>query len=130
MRTFSHAGRVLGDLEQRVMDLLWRQTSPVSVRDAMRRLGGKLAYTTVMTTLDRLYKKGLLARQKEGNAFVYWPAMTRDDVHRRIVEETVSGLLKKSSAPVLTAFVDAAVKVDADNLARLEQILARHRRGK
>jgi len=112
------------------MELVWLQTSPISVRDVMRRLGGKLAYTTVMTTLDRLYKKGFLGRQKDGNAFVYWPAMTRDDVHRRIVEETVSGLLKKSTAPVLSAFVDVAVKVDEANLARLEQILAKHRRPK
>ncbi len=130
MRTFSQAARVLGALEERLMELLWQAPAPVAVRDAVRRLGGKLAYTTVMTTLDRLYKKGLLARQKEGNAFLYRPAMTRDEYHRRIVEETVSGLIEKSAVPVLNAFVDVAVGIDEANLARLERVLAKHRRGK
>ena len=130
MRTFSQAARVLGALEERVMDLMWKQDEPLAVRDVVRELHAKLAYTTLMTTLDRLFKKGLLARQKEGNAFVYWPAMSRDDYHRRIVEETVAGLIEKSAGPVLSAFVDVAVSIDEDNLARLEGVLARHRRGK
>ena len=112
------------------MDLMWKQDEPLAVRDVVRKLHAKLAYTTLMTTLDRLFKKGLLARQKEGNAFVYWPAMSRDDYHRRIVEETVAGLIEKSAGPVLSAFVDVAVSIDEDNLARLEGVLARHRRGK
>lgn len=130
MRTFSQAARVLGTLEERLMDLLWLETGPVAVRDVVRQLRGELAYTTVMTTLDRLYKKGLLTRQKEGNAFIYQPAMTRDQYHRRIVEETVSGLLEKSAGPVLSAFVDVAVSLDGENLKRLERVLANHRRKK
>jgi predicted transcriptional regulator len=128
MRTFSQASRVLGVLEERLMELMWEQPEPLAVRDVVRRLGGKLAYTTVMTTLDRLFKKKLLTRQKDGNAFVYLPAMTRDDYHRRIVEETVAGLLEKSAGPVVSAFVDVAVALDGDNLARLVRALARPRR--
>jgi len=110
------------------MELIWSAGEPVSVRDVVDRLDQELAYTTVMTTLDRLYKKGLLARDKDGNAFWYRAAMTRDQYHRRIVEETVSGLLEKSAGPVLAAFVDVAVSLDGENLARLERALARHRR--
>lgn len=118
----------LGALEERVMELLWRR-GPTSVRDAVQALrGGKLAYTTLMTTLDRLYKKGLLARSKDGLAFVYRPAMTRDEHHRWIVESTVSGLLAENSDPVLAAFVDAAADVDDKNLARLERLIAERRR--
>lgn len=130
MRTFSQAARVLGTLEERLMDLLWLEPGPVAVREVVRQLRGELAYTTVMTTLDRLYKKGLLTRQKERTAFLYQPAMTRDQYHRRIVEETVSGLLEKSAGPVLSAFVDVAVSIDGANLARLERVLAKHRRKK
>ena len=113
------------------MEILW-DAGPLAVREVSRRLSKKtpLAYTTVMTTLDRLYKKGLLVREKEGNAFIYSPAMTRDDYHRRIVEETVSGLIEKSAGPVLAAFVDVAVGIDEENLTRLERLLAKHRRGK
>lgn len=112
------------------MEVIWEAGEPLAVRDAMKRLDAGLAYTTVMTTLDRLHKKKLLARRKDGNAFVYRPAMTRDDYHRRIVEETLSGLLEKSAGPVLNAFVDVAVGLDEENLERLEALIARHRSGK
>lgn len=109
------------------MGILW-EDHPASVRDVARRLGGKLAYTTVMTTLDRLHKKGLLARDKDGNAFLYRPALSRDEFHRRLVEATVHELLEKSADPVLAGFVDAAAAVDADNLERLERLIAERRR--
>lgn len=130
MRTFDHGGRYLGTLEERLMEVLWR-SGPLPVRDVCARLKGKpvLAYTTVMTTLDRLFKKGLLARVKDGNAFVYQPALSRDDYRRRIVESTVSGLMRASDAnPVLAAFVDAAAEVDEDNLSRLEALIAERRK--
>lgn len=111
------------------MELLW-SSGAVAVRDVVRQLGGKLAYTTVMTTLDRLFKKGLLARAKEGNAFVYEPALSRDEYHRCIVEATVGGLLAKSAAPVLAGFVDAAATSDARNLSRLERLIAERRKGR
>ena len=113
------------------MDVLWR-SGPLAVREVCAKLEGKpaLAYTTVMTTLDRLFKKGLLARTKDGNAFVYQPALTRDDYRRRIVESTVSGLMARSADadPVLAAFVDAAAEVDEENLSRLEALIAERRK--
>lgn len=131
VRTFAEAGRVLGALEERVMDILWSEAeSSLAVREVWGRLRSDLAYTTVMTTLDRLYKKGLLARRRSGNAFVYRPAMSRDDYHRRIVEETVTGLLARSTDPVLAAFVDVAAGIDEENLARLTKLIAERRRQK
>ena len=131
MRSFEQAGRVLGSLEERVMDTLWH-SGALAVREVCTRLKVKpaLAYTTVMTTLDRLYKKGLLARHKDGNAFIYEPALTRDEYRRKIVESTVSGLIERPSDvdPVLAAFVDAAAGVDEENLGRLEELIAARRR--
>jgi len=131
MRTLAQAGRVLGALEERVMEVFWR-TGPLAVREVCQRLKNNpaLAYTTVMTTTDRLYKKGLLAREKHGNAFIYRAAMSRDGFHRRIVEETVAGLIERSGDPVLAAFVDAAATVDEENLDRLERIIAVRRGAK
>jgi predicted transcriptional regulator len=117
----------LGDLEERVMEVVWRE-GPATVREVAQRLGRKRAYTTVMTTLDRLHRKGILEREKKGNAFHYRAAMTRDEFHRAVVETAVSTLLAKSSDPVLAGFVDAAASVDEKNLARLEQLIARRRR--
>lgn len=106
---------------------MWRG-GEASVRDVARRLARKRAYTTVMTTLDRLHTKGLLARTKEGNAFRYRAALSRDDFHRRVVEETVAGLLARSADPVLAGFVDAAAAADEENLSRLERLIAERRR--
>src|SRR5262249_30651314 len=61
-------GAVLGPLETRVLELLWAQQCPATVGHIRRALP-ELAYTTIMTTLDRLYRKGLLLRDKDGRAF-------------------------------------------------------------
>ena len=128
MRTFEQAGQVLGALEQRLMEILWN-AAPMRVREVCERIGDDLAYTTVMTTLDRLYKKGLLAREREGQAFVYRSAMSREQYHQRVVEAAVKPLLRRSGEPVLAAFVDVAGGLDERNLERLEALIAA-RRGK
>jgi predicted transcriptional regulator len=128
MRSFDDAARVLGELEQRVMEVLW-EAAPLPVREVQRRLGrGRLAYTTVMTTLDRLYKKHLLAREKAGLAYLYRPAIDRAEYQRRVVEAALVPLLEQGSGPVLAAFVDVAAGADEQNLAQLEQLIAARRR--
>jgi predicted transcriptional regulator len=128
MRSFDDAARVLGDLEQDVMNLLWDE-APLAVREVQRRVArGKLAYTTLMTTLDRLYKKGLLAREKVGLAFVYRPAIDREEYQRRVVEATVAPLLEASSSAVLAAFVDVAAGISEANLDQLSKLIAARRK--
>lgn len=129
MHTFSKAARVLGALEMRVMELLWEE-HPLSVRTACERLRGDHAYTTIMTTMDRLHKKRLLRREKDGNAFIYEPAMDRDEYQKRIVEAALTPLLEHSAAPVLAAFVEVAADLDEENIAKLEQLIADHKRRK
>jgi predicted transcriptional regulator len=122
--------RALGELEERLMTILWAE-HPLSVRDVCTRVRrSKLAYTTVMTTLDRLHKKGLLARTKQGNAFLYLPAIDRAEYQRRVVETALAPMFEQGAAPVLAAFVDVAAGVSEDNLARLEQLIAEHKRRK
>lgn len=122
--------RSLGELEERVMTILW-QEHPLSVREVCIRMKrSRLAYTTVMTTLDRLHKKGLLARTRQGNAFLYLPAIDRAEYQRRVVETALAPMFDQGAAPVLAAFVDLAAEVDEANLARLEQLIAAHKRRK
>ncbi|MFN0253392.1 MAG: BlaI/MecI/CopY family transcriptional regulator [Kofleriaceae bacterium] len=128
MRSFDDAARVLGDLEQKVMEVVWDEPAALSVREVQRRVGGKLAYTTVMTTLDRLYKKELLARVKVGNAFEYRPAIDREEYQRRVVEAALAPLLESGSRAVLAAFVDVAADVSEDNLAHLTRLIAERRK--
>jgi len=131
MKTRIKAIRPLGSLEDLVMQILWR-TGPLSVREVNQHLGANaLAHTTVMTTLDRLFKKGLLSRAKDGVAYIYRAALSRDEFQQRLVEATVSGLMSQGgdAEPVLAAFVDAAADLDEENLARLEALIAERRRG-
>ncbi|MBC7978759.1 MAG: BlaI/MecI/CopY family transcriptional regulator [Myxococcales bacterium] len=122
--------RALGELEDRLMTILW-QEHPLSVRDVCTRVKrSKLAYTTVMTTLDRLHSKGVLARTKQGNAFLYLPALDRAEYQRRVVETALAPMFEQGAAPVLAAFVDMAAEVDEANLVQLEKLIAEHRRRK
>lgn len=109
------------------MAILW-QGDALTVREVLRAVAGEPAYTTVMTTLDRLFKKGLLARDKVGTAFVYRAAVSRDEYHHEVVQSAVCDLLRRDTGSVLAAFVDTAATLDEDNLRRLEQLIEAHRR--
>jgi predicted transcriptional regulator len=66
----------LGPLEWRVLEALWQRGAPAAVRDLQPDFPD-IAYTTLMTTLDRLHRKGILGRAKSGRAFVYAPGLSR-----------------------------------------------------
>src|SRR5436190_20635946 len=76
----------LGKLERQVLEETWR-LGEVSVRDVHRAFTQRVAYTTLMTTLDRLYKKKLLVRRKDGRAFLYSAVVSRDEFERGIKED-------------------------------------------
>src|SRR5689334_6838633 len=67
-----------GPLEWRVLESLWERTDHASVRD-LQPLFPEIAYTTLMTTLDRLFRKGVLSRVKRGRAFLYEPRLSRPE---------------------------------------------------
>ena len=122
-------GTALGTLERQIMDLAWSQPE-LSVRDAHDQIGGQVAYTTVMTTCDRLYKKRLLTRRKTGRAFVYAAALTREALDSAVASELVGGLLQGDSAgslPLLSSLVDAVSARDRTLLVELERLVAEKR---
>lgn len=120
----------LGALERDVMSVCWEQPN-VSVRDASARLNSAVAYTTVMTTMDRLFKKGLLSRQKVGRAFVYSPTVTQDELHEAVASELVQSLLRNDGSeplPILSSLVDAVSERDRRLLDELERLIRQKRR--
>ena len=120
----------LGFLELDVMDVLWAG-GQWSVRDVAERLERKLAYTTVMTTLDRLFKKGLLERVKSERAFLYSPAPSRVDWERKRAGDLLADLLagpKPSRELLLSSLVDAVSDHDAQLLEQLEEKIRNKRR--
>jgi predicted transcriptional regulator len=73
--------RGLGDLEATVMERVWDREDGVTVREVFEELadGRQIAYTTVLSTLDNLHRKGWVRREREGKAYRYWPTMTREE---------------------------------------------------
>lgn len=122
--------RPLGKLEQLAMDVLWERGDG-TVREVMshHRLKGR-AYTTIMTTLSRLHRKGLLTREGEGNAYRYRPRCDRMEHRRRQAHDVMSELLQDQGDVVLTAFVEAAGEADESHLRRLSELVQKRLRGK
>lgn len=120
----------LGTLESRVMEILWARGES-TVRDVCEQIESPRAYTTVMTTLERLFKKGLLARQKSGRAFLYKPAVTRQEWQRNRADNLL-GVFLNSPEPsrnlLLSTLLDAVGEHDETLLDELErQIQARRK---
>jgi len=98
----------LGPLEQRVLDILWARGRDARVRDLQPSFPAT-AYTTLMTTLDRLHRKGVLDRVVDGRAFAYRPRLTRAEA-------------------VLSFLVDEVGSLDAESLEALERLVRDRRR--
>ena len=119
----------LGPLEERLLQNLW-QRGNATVRELIDQTCKDLAYTTVMTTLDRLYKKKLLAREAEGRAFRYTPRLTREDLQREAAGEAFRQLLDASSGPTLplSYLVEIVTERDAQLLEDLRRLVDAKRR--
>lgn len=117
----------LGPLEQTVVKLLWTNGESC-VQDVARKLDRPLAYTTVMTTLDRLFKKGVLERQLIDRAFHYKPRFSRIENERRQASAFVDGFLIRDSGEMLfSCLVDAVGQYDAALLDELEEKIRQKR---
>ncbi|MFT4294937.1 MAG: BlaI/MecI/CopY family transcriptional regulator [Micropruina sp.] len=95
---------VFGELEQAVMDVLWSSPTALSVRAVQAALAGEreLAYTTVMTVMDRLAKKGQLLRELDGRAWHYRPAQSWAE----LVRDEIVALLDSGPADQRQAVLD------------------------
>jgi predicted transcriptional regulator len=122
--------KVLGDLEAEIMELVWaRPPGGITVREVFEALypRRRLAYTTVMTTMTRLAKKGLLKAHKRSTAYVYSPMFTRDQFVSRVVDRILEDLLVSFGGPTVHRLnvLDPNAAARARNLLR---IIAQRRR--
>lgn len=108
----------LGDLQAAVMDVLWRAHKPLKVREVMAQLntGKDLAYTTVMTVLDVLHRKGWVRRQLDGRAYRYQPAFDR----QLAAAQALRDVLESSGDPeaVLLHFARSASQRESEILRK------------
>jgi len=118
----------LGDLQLRIMRVLW-SGGPAGVAEVQERLGGEpLAYTTVATMLRKMEDRGLLGHREEGRRFVYEPAVSADEVTRSMADDLVDRLFDGSLAATVSHLLKSR-DVSPGELARLERLI-RQRKGK
>jgi len=124
--------KALGDLEADVMEVVWARppAQATTVRDVFEALSRRrsIAYTTVMTTMARLARKSLLRVQKQGTAYVYSEALSRDEFISRVLGRVVEDLLvgfSEGTTGRLRAHVDPKVAARARRL--LEEIARRRK---
>ena len=114
----------LGPLERQLLDLVYEQ-GPVTVRDLLPAVP-HLAYTTVMTTLDRLHRKGFLVRVQQGRAFAYTPRTSREVLHAALAAQAIADAIDGPGldpVPVLSSFVAHVGDHDPRLLDELERLV-------
>jgi predicted transcriptional regulator len=117
----------LGPLERQLLKLLWGRGS-ATVRELVDTGEVAGAYTTLMTTLDRLHKKGVLAREPDGRAFRYSPRQTEAEFHATVARTAIRQLLGTESTAPVSFLVDAVSDYDRELLDDLEKAIERKRR--
>ena len=118
----------LGELEKQVMQYLWtvdgagaKQVHGIFAKAR----GGSL--NTIQSTLDRLYKKKLLTRHKEGHAFIYHAAVERNDLIAQLIHSVTDDFVEAGEHSVVAAFSSVSSQLDESELDELEQMIERQR---
>jgi predicted transcriptional regulator len=126
------AGRLspaFGRLEGQLLEALWRREEPASVRQISADFP-EAAYTTLMTTLDRLFRKGVLDRERVGRAFRYRPRFSRQELEARLTADALHAFLDREPGglkPALSFFVEAVGRRDERLLEELEALIRKRR---
>lgn len=118
--------RRFGDLEAAIMDRLWARSAPATVRQVLEDLqpGRELAYNTVLTVVDNLFKKRWLRREPDGRAFRYAPTLTREEYSARLMRDALDDA--GDPAEALTRFIG---HMNGDEAAALRAALEAFERG-
>lgn len=120
----------LGELEMAVLEHLW-VTKPRSAKDVYQSIGTQrgISLNTIQSTLDRLFKKKILNREKVSHAYIYSPAVQREELMSQLIGDVVKALSGGKTDYLLSAFIDYAARTDESSLDRLEQLIAERRTG-
>jgi predicted transcriptional regulator len=109
-----------------VLEALWQRERAASVRDLQPGFP-EIAYTTLMTTLDRLHRKGMLAREKHGRAFLYTPELTRPQFESARAADAFRVAVEGGGSLAVSYFIQAVGDHDHDLLDELETLVKAHR---
>jgi BlaI family penicillinase repressor len=112
----------LGDLQLRIMRVLW-QSGPQGVSEVMGQLGGnRLAYTTVATMLRKMEDRGLVRHRQNGRRFIYEPSVTAEEVTRSMADDLVERLFQGNLADTVAHLLETR-EVGRHELVELERLI-------
>jgi predicted transcriptional regulator len=122
-------GRLLGEAERRVMEVMWRRREAMTVRDVADSLqpGRPLAYTTVMTIMQRLTEKGVLVRTGAQQSYVYRSRYSPEEFYRTMAGKVLHRIRKEFGDVAIACFLEEAEKVDRRKLKELIRTLRQRR---
>ena len=121
---FESYGRLLGPLEQDIMELLWdRGDSSGREVHASIASSRQVALTTVLTVLERLAKKGLVKKVKGESVFLFRPGYSREEFAWAVSQDVFKGIMDISSSGICASFVDALAQADPEELERLSALV-------
>nr|WP_297347432.1 BlaI/MecI/CopY family transcriptional regulator [uncultured Glaciecola sp.] len=119
----------LGELEKQVLQYLW--TSPgVDVKRVHAELSKQRdsSLNTVQSALERLFKKGLLRREKQGHAYLYFAQIERGDLIAKLIDSVASDFVSKGESSLVAAFSSVSSEMDEAQLDKLEILIERQRK--
>jgi BlaI family transcriptional regulator, penicillinase repressor len=117
----------LGDLQLRIMRVLW-DGAPLTVTEVQQRLGGEaLAYTTIATMLRKMEQRGLVTHREDGRRFVYQSDVSADEVTRSMAGDLVDRLFAGSLAETMSHLLETR-EVSRSELKQLQELLEKHKR--
>lgn len=123
-------GKVLGELETKIMETVWEKGVPVSVSDVVKVLSKKrtIAYTTAMTIMTRLTEKGLLKRTSLGKAYLYKPAYSKDTFLTRVSRQIIKNLVSSFGDTAIAHFAEELENIPDDKKEKLLKIIKEQKR--
>jgi predicted transcriptional regulator len=115
---------VLGELEKLVIQYLWGvpEADAKQVHMAMAKERGG-ALNTIQSTLDRLYRKGLLSRQKQGHAFQYHAKLGREELLAQLILDVTNDFVSEGESSLIAAFSSVSADLNDAQLNQLEQLI-------
>jgi len=121
--------KVLGHLEADIMEIIWKKEK-VSVREVYEqlKLEREIAYTTVMTIMSRLAEKQILHKEKQGNAYLYHPAITKAEFTENMVVNVLDGLLEDYADTAFSHFLNKIDRKDEAKLKKMEELINQHKK--
>lgn len=119
---------ILGELEKRVLQYLW-ETSEADAKQVhtalTKRKGGTL--NTIQSTLDRLFKKDLLTRQKQGHAYYYRAKVRREELIAQLIQDVTGDFINDDEDSLIAAFSSVSAGLDDEKLSQLERLIQQQR---